>query len=108
MVLNIPFTHIVFYSDEPADTLAPELPDALEYLEPGDLIRLHTTVKRNVETLPGCYVVKFYPAVYAGRVVSVDQDTVTVRYYIPELLMWRRADAKVENIELILKHNVEI
>lgn len=90
------------------DQLAPDLPDTLDYLERGDLIRFHTTIKRSVETAPGCYVVRWYPATYAGRVVSVDEDTVTIRYYIPELLMWRRAEAKVENIELILKHNVEI
>lgn len=89
------------------DALAPDLPDALEYLEPGDLIRFHTTTKRSIETAPGCYVVRFFQATYAGRVVSVDDEAIVIRYYMPEQLIWRRAETSVEHIELILKASAD-
>lgn len=38
MVLTIPFTNIILYSDEPGEFLAPDLPEVETYLEPGDTI----------------------------------------------------------------------
>jgi hypothetical protein len=95
-------------ADELFGVLPPDLPDVAEYLEPGDLVRYHTQTRRSIETEPGCYVVRFYNTEHTGRILSIDEDTVTIRYYDRWCLCWRRAETTVEHLELILKHNVAI
>lgn len=108
MELRLPFTNIILYSDEPGDHLAPDLPDVVEYLERDDLIRYHTLMKRSIKTAPGCYVVRFYEAIYAGRVVAVEGDTIAIRYYDPQRLLWQRAETTADHIELVLKANADL
>lgn len=92
--------------DELSDQLPPDLPEVMEYLEPGDLVRYYTQTKRSIETEPGCFVVRFYNTSYTGRVVSIEEDTITIRYYDRWCLCWRRAKTTVEHLELLLKSNV--